>query len=194
METPFPCGPPPNHAGPFPSTWLSGDLRRGDDRVGVDGVVAGGADHEGLASFGRHEHRPRGLAWSGLPEAGELADLVHVHLARVAAHSSHRCVKSRWISSLRGWGAGFGIRSWRTASLSRTRGIPPNRATRSGLPLRWILASKQVRSPYRVVILAWYLVAIFDTVDWCLAARVFSIDVRAYQCRSSRRQTSTASR
>src|SRR5664279_5092044 len=78
-------------------------------------------------------------------------------------HSSHRCVKSRWISSLRGWGAGFGIRSWRTASLSRTRGIPPNRATRSGLPLRWILASKQVRSPYRVVILAWYLVAIFDT-------------------------------
>ena len=52
------------------------------------------------------------------------------------------------------------------------RGIPPNRATRSGLPLRWILASKQVRSPYRVSILALCLAAIFDTVDWCLAGRV----------------------
>ena len=71
----------------------------------------------------------------------------------------------------------------RTASLSRTRGIPPNRATRSGLPSRWTLASKHVRSPYGVSILALYLVAIFDTVDWCLAARVFSIDVRACQCR-----------
>ena len=68
-----------------------------------------------------------------------------------------------------------------TASLSRRRGIPPNRATRSGLPLRWILASKQVRSPYRVSILAWCLAAILDTVDWCLAARVFSIDVSACQ-------------
>jgi len=45
-----------------------------------------------------------------------------------------------------------------------------------------------------VEILALYLVAIFDTVDWCLAARVFSIDVSAYQCRSPRRQTSVANR
>src|SRR5664279_1508005 len=109
-------------------------------------------------------------------------------------HSSHLRVRSRWISSLRGWGAGLGTRSIRTASLSRTRGTPPNRATRSGLPLRWTLASKHVRSPYRVWIFAWYLAAIFDTVDWYLEARVFSIDVRAYQCRLPSRQTSVASR
>src|SRR5664279_4912420 len=36
-----------------------------------------------------------------------------------------------------------------TASLDRTRGIPPNRATKSGLPLRWTLASKQFRSHLR---------------------------------------------
>ena len=66
----------------------------------------------------------------------------------------------------------MGTRSSRTASVSRTKGIPPNRATRSGLPLRWILASKHLRGPYRVWILAWCLVAILDTVDWCLAGRV----------------------
>ena len=46
-----------------------------------------------------------------------------------------------------------------------------------GLPLRWILASRQVRSPYRVWIFAVCLAAIFDTVDWCLAARLFRSDV-----------------
>jgi hypothetical protein len=38
------------------------------------------------------------------------------------------------------------------------------------------------------------LAAIFDTVDWCLAPRVFSIDVTACQRRSPSRQTSVASR
>ena len=47
-----------------------------------------------------------------------------------------------------------------TAFLSLIRGIPPNRATRSGLPSRWTLASKQVRSPCAVSIFAWYLAAI----------------------------------
>ena len=86
------------------------------------------------------------------------------------------------------------MRSFRTASLSRVKEIPPNRATRSGLPLRWTLASKHLRSPYRVWILASCLAAILATVDWCLAARVLSIDVRAYQCRVLSRQTSLASR
>ncbi|MCA1672845.1 MAG: hypothetical protein LC799_11805, partial [Actinobacteria bacterium] len=40
-------------------------------------------------------------------------------------------------------GTGLGTRSSRSASLSRSRGIPPNRATRSGLPLRWILVRMQ---------------------------------------------------
>ena len=82
----------------------------------------------------------------------------------------------------------------RTASFLRASGIPPNRATRSGLPSRWILASKQVRSPCGVSMVAWYLAAIFDTVDWCLAARVFSIDVSAYHRSALSRQTSLASR
>src|SRR6187551_3501652 len=66
-ETPFPRGPPPNHAGPFPGTWLSSDLCRVRDGVGVDDVVAGGADHEGLASLGCHERCPRGLAGPDRP-------------------------------------------------------------------------------------------------------------------------------
>ena len=53
--------------------------------MSVDDVVARGADHEGLASLGRHERRPRGLARPGLPQTDQLADLVHEHLARVAA-------------------------------------------------------------------------------------------------------------
>ncbi|MCW2914894.1 MAG: hypothetical protein JWN52_2962 [Actinomycetia bacterium] len=51
----------------------------------MDGVVAGRADHEGLAVHLGHFRRPRGLVWSDLPEAGEFADLVDDHLARVAA-------------------------------------------------------------------------------------------------------------
>jgi hypothetical protein len=45
----------------------------------VDGVVAGGADHEGLAPFPGHEVRPLGLwpSWPG--EVGELADLMNFH-------------------------------------------------------------------------------------------------------------------
>ena len=81
-----------------------------------------------------------------------------------------------------------------TAFLSLIRGIPPNRATGSGLPSRWTLASKQVRSPCAVSIFAWYLAAIFDTVDWYFAASVFSIDVKAFHRRALKRQTSTASR
>src|SRR5512133_2500328 len=64
---------------------LSSDLRRVRDGVGVDEVVAGDTHHEGLASLGRHDRRPRGLTWPGWSQIGELADLVHQHLARLAA-------------------------------------------------------------------------------------------------------------
>src|ERR1022692_704557 len=37
---PFPRGLPPNHAGAFQRTWLSGDLRLAVGRVPVDGVGA----------------------------------------------------------------------------------------------------------------------------------------------------------
>ena len=46
---PFPRSLPPNPAGTFPGTGLSSDLCRVRDGVGVDVVVAGGADDEGLA-------------------------------------------------------------------------------------------------------------------------------------------------
>jgi hypothetical protein len=60
-----------------------------------------------------------------------------------------------------------------TARVSRVRGIPPNRETRSGRPFRWSLASKQVLSPSGVMALALWRAAILLTVDLCLAARGF---------------------
>src|SRR5512133_1580743 len=172
---------------------LSSDLRRVREGVGVDEVVAGGAHHEGLASLDRHDRRPRGLTWPGWSQIGELADLVHQHLARFAAQLTPPG-QEPVDQLLTGVGGRLGDTVEQDRALVARGGIPPNRATRSGLPLRWILASKQVRSPYRVSILALCLAAIFDTVDWCLAARVVSIEVSACQRRSRRRQTSVASR
>jgi hypothetical protein len=86
------------------------------------------------------------------------------------------------------------MRSNRTASLLRTRGIPPNRATSAGLPARSTRTSMHVRSPYGVETLALCLAAVFVTVDWCFAASVFSIDVSASHRRRVNRQTSLASR
>ena len=50
-----------------------------------------------------------------------------------------------------------------TARRSRLRGIPPNRATSSGLPARRFRASKQVRIPSLVSILALWRAAIVVT-------------------------------
>ena len=50
----------------------------------MDGVVTRVADHEGLTPFPCHERRPCELAYV-LFEAGEVADLVYCHLARVPA-------------------------------------------------------------------------------------------------------------
>ena len=66
-------------------TWLSSDLRRVQGRVPVDDVMAGAADHQGLAPHPCHFRRPGGLARAGFPEAGEFADLVHKHRARFRA-------------------------------------------------------------------------------------------------------------
>jgi len=49
---PFPRDLPPNPADTFRCTRLSSDLRRvGGGLPVVDGLVAGAADHEGLAPF-----------------------------------------------------------------------------------------------------------------------------------------------
>jgi hypothetical protein len=72
-------------------------------------------------------------------------------------HSSHRRVRSPVDQLLAGVGGRFRDTVGEDRVLVAYQGIPPNRATRSGLPLRWTLASKQVRSPCRVSILAWCL-------------------------------------
>ena len=82
---PFPRSLPPNPAGTFRCTGLSGDLCRVRDGVRVDVVVAGGADDEGFPPHFRHERCPRGLAWSRLAEAGEPGDLVDCHRGAVLA-------------------------------------------------------------------------------------------------------------
>ncbi len=94
---------------------------------------------------------------------------------------------------MRGAVTGTGAGSVMTARLSCLRGIPPNRATRSFLSSRWILASKQVLGPSAVMAFAVNRAAILVTVDLCLAAKVFSIDVRAVQHKVPSRETSWAS-
>ena len=84
-------------------------------------------------------------------------------------------------SSLRRMMPGTGTRSAMTASRCRRSGIPPNRATSGFLPLRSTLASKHLRGPYGVSMVAAYLRAIFDTDERCLLARVFSIEVSMTQ-------------
>ncbi len=51
----------------------------------MDCVVAGSADHEGLASPSCHELNPRRLRASRFSEVGEPADLVDNHLGALLA-------------------------------------------------------------------------------------------------------------
>ena len=51
----------------------------------MDLVVAGRADHKGLAPLFRHEPGPGWLAGAGICEVGEPGDVVHLHLAAVLA-------------------------------------------------------------------------------------------------------------
>jgi len=51
----------------------------------MDLVVAGRADHEGLAPFCCHEAGPCWLAVAGACEVGQPGDVVHLHLAAVLA-------------------------------------------------------------------------------------------------------------
>ena len=70
----------------FRCTWLSSDYCvSGGWLPGVDGLVAGGADHEGLPAHLGHELRPRGLWLSRPGEVGEFADLVDFHPGTLVA-------------------------------------------------------------------------------------------------------------
>src|SRR6476659_3450306 len=59
----------------------------------MDVVMAGGADHEGLASFSCHELGPWRLWLPGFVEVGELADVVDFYLAGVMAHLASSCLE-----------------------------------------------------------------------------------------------------
>jgi hypothetical protein len=86
LAGPFPAASGPNHAGIFRCTWLSSDLLRESGWLScVDGLVAGGADHEGLPAHLGHELCPRGL-WPSRPgEVGEFADLVDFYPGTLVA-------------------------------------------------------------------------------------------------------------
>jgi len=87
---------------PFRCTWLSGDLRRvGGDVPVVDGLVAGVADHEGLAPFPGHDGRPEGLSRFGLPRLVSLRTW-WTTTRPGCSHSSHLLLRSRVTSSMRG--------------------------------------------------------------------------------------------
>jgi hypothetical protein len=51
----------------------------------MDGVVAGGADHQGFAAPFHHELCPCGLCRSGWAEVGEFSDVVNRDVAVVPA-------------------------------------------------------------------------------------------------------------
>jgi len=71
--------------------------------------VAGGAEHEGLASSLGHDPGPFGLVWlPGLVEVCELADLVNLHLVRISADLAPSSAEP--IDQLL---AGCGGRDWR---------------------------------------------------------------------------------
>jgi hypothetical protein len=53
---------------------------------GVNVLMAGRADHQGLAPLTCHQLCPRRRSRTGLSEIGQLADLVHLHRIRPLAH------------------------------------------------------------------------------------------------------------
>ncbi|MGW1784023.1 hypothetical protein ACWCQQ_33685 [Streptomyces sp. NPDC002143] len=81
-----------------------------------------------------------------------------------------------------------------TVFLFRLSGIPPKRPTSGFLPVRSTRASKHLRSPSGVSMVAAYLRAIFDTDERCLLASVISIEVSMPHCSGASRKTSPASR
>ena len=66
-----------------------------------------------------------------------------------------------------------------TALFCRCSGIPPNLAISGFLPGRSVTASKQFRFPCGVSTVDWYLRAMRETRERCLAASVFSMEVFA---------------
>ena len=150
---PFPGSLPPNPACTFQCTGLSSDLCRVRDGVRMDPGMAVGADDEGLAPHLCHECGPRGLARPGPAELLERGDLVDCHRGAVLAQLAYPLGEpvDQLLAGVADPGRG-GVTDDR--ALSCLRGIPPNRATRSFLPSRCRLASKQVLGPWPVITFA----------------------------------------
>ena len=162
-----PASHPPDHQGPDPPArpreprlGIPQNPRRAS-RPGSDGSGAGRVGNpeecrdrpRAAASHSRHEHCPRWLFRSRLAEAGEPGGLVDCHRRAVLAQFALPSPEPG--DQLP---AGNGCRSRGNVADGRapvaSGGIPPNRATRSGLPSRRFRASKQVRVPSLVSILA----------------------------------------
>ena len=111
------------------------------------------ADDERFAPHLGHEGCPRGLARPGPAELAECGDLVDYHRGAVLAQLASLLAEpvNQFLAGVAGPAAAG---SWMTARLSCLRGIPPNRATRSFLPSRCSLASKQVLGPWPVITFA----------------------------------------
>jgi len=97
------------------------------------------------------------------------------------------------MSSLRRALAITGERSVRTAVRCRRSEIPPKRATSGFLPSsRLTMTWKHLRGPFGVSIIVLYFRDILATVEWCFAAKVFSIEVSMAHRSLPRRYTSWA--
>src|ERR1035437_5870882 len=134
------------------------------------------AGHECLAPPFRHEPCPSGLPRSGLPEIGELADLVNCHVTRPPADLAFSPEQPQR-QLLAGIGNPFRDAVSYDRFSCRFSGIPPNRATSGFLPSLSTVTCRHVLRPCGVSILALYLAAIFRPVEWYLHASVLSSEV-----------------
>ena len=144
--------------------------------------MAGAADHQGLAPSPCHFRRPRWLRPSRPVEVGEPAHVMHrdavgtlADLAPVRQKPGDQLLVADDAGHQDTIGDdGVLLPSqWNTTEPCVTSGF---------LPLRSIVASKHLRGPCGVVMVAACLRAIFDTVERCLLARVFSSEVSMTQC------------
>jgi hypothetical protein len=135
------------------------------------------ADHQGFAALRLHDLHPRGRWLPGPVEVGELADVVDLDGVRLSAQFAAASPEplGQLLGRVDGTGRGAVGKDRPFVPLG---GNTPNRATSGLLPSRWTRASKQVRGPCGVRILALKRAAIFATDERCLQARVLSIHRR----------------
>ena len=122
----------------------------------MDGVVAVGADHEGLASTLHHSFHPFRRWRPRLGEVGQFGDVVDLHLAGLLTQltPSVNEPEDQLFVSDGGRSTGAGLRSIRTALRCRRSGTPPNVVVSGFLPGRSTLTWKHLRGPCGVAMVA----------------------------------------